>query len=158
MTGVQTCALPIFVMILGSIFLYYGNITTPNFILAIILSSAFTASISKTATLQHFSIVFREALKAIGKVLTVPLPNKKTEQGLEFGNIEFKDVNFAYGKDGFELKNINLTFKKNSLNAFVGASGCGKNTVSNLLRSEEHTSELQSRLNLVCRLLLEKKK
>ena len=123
----------VIVMILGSIFLYQGNITTPNFILAIILSSAFTASISKTATLQHFSIVFREALKAIGKVLTVPLPNKKTEQGLEFGNIEFKDVNFAYGKDGFELKNINLTFKKNSLNAFVGASGCGKSTVSNLL-------------------------
>ena len=123
----------VIVMILGSIFLYYGEITTPNFILAIILSSAFTASISKTATLQHFSIVFREALKAIGKVLTVPLPKKKTEQGLEFGNIEFKDVNFAYGKDGFELKNINLTFKKNSLNAFVGASGCGKSTVSNLL-------------------------
>ena len=123
----------VIVMILGSIFLYYGNITTPNFILAIILSSAFTASISKTATLQHFSIVFKEALKAIGKVLTVPLPKKKTEQGLEFGNIEFKDVNFAYGKDGFELKNINLTFKKNSLNAFVGASGCGKSTVSNLL-------------------------
>ena len=123
----------VIVMILGSIFLYQGNITTPNFILAIILSSAFTASISKTATLQHFSIVFKEALKAIGKVLTVPLPNKKTEQGLEFGNIEFKDVNFAYGKDGFELKNINLTFKKNSLNAFVGASGCGKSTVSNLL-------------------------
>ena len=123
----------VIVMILGSIFLYYGEITTPNFILAIILSSAFTASISKTATLQHFSIVFREALNAIGKVLTVPLPNKKTEQDLEFGNIEFKDVNFAYGKDGFELKNINLTFKKNSLNAFVGASGCGKSTVSNLL-------------------------
>ena len=123
----------VIVMILGSIFLYQGNITTPNFILAIILSSAFTASISKTATLQHFSIVFKEALKAIGKVLTVPLPNKKIEQGLEFGNIEFKDVNFAYGKDGFELKNINLTFKKNSLNAFVGASGCGKSTVSNLL-------------------------
>ena len=123
----------VIVMILGSIFLYQGNITTPNFILTIILSSAFTASISKTATLQHFSIVFREALKAIGKVLTVPLPNKKTEQDLEFGNIEFKDVNFAYGKDGFELKNINLTFKKNSLNAFVGASGCGKSTVSNLL-------------------------
>src|SRR2546429_4633501 len=28
----------------------------------------------------------------------------------------------------------------------------------NLRRSEEHTSELQSRLHLVCRLLLEKKK
>src|SRR5256884_5634406 len=33
-----------------------------------------------------------------------------------------------------------------------GAGGCGSS------RSEEHTSELQSRLHLVCRLLLEKKK
>src|SRR3990172_925782 len=31
-------------------------------------------------------------------------------------------------------------------------------TVLNVERSEEHTSELQSRLHLVCRLLLEKKK
>jgi len=137
----------VIVMILGSIFLYYGNITTPNFILAIILSSAFTASISKTATLQHFSIVFKEALKAIGKVLTVPLPKKKTEQGLEFGNIEFKDVNFAYGKDSFELKNINLTFKKNSVNAFVGASGCGKSTVSNLLMGFWDADEGQILIN-----------
>src|SRR2546422_7928741 len=30
--------------------------------------------------------------------------------------------------------------------------------VGDLIRSEEHTSELQSRLHLVCRLLLEKKK
>ncbi|HGI3528900.1 TPA: ABC transporter ATP-binding protein [Streptococcus agalactiae] len=137
----------VIVMILGSIFLYHGNITTPNFILSIILSSAFTASISKTATLQHFSIVFNEALKSIGKVLTVSLPTKNTKQGLEFGNIEFKDVNFAYGKDGFELKNINLTFKKNSLNAFVGASGCGKSTVSNLLMGFWDADEGQILIN-----------
>src|SRR2546422_7225146 len=36
------------------------------------------------------------------------------------------------------------------LAAFVGAVGA--------MRSEEHTSELQSRLHLVCRLLLDKKK
>src|SRR5699024_11787234 len=30
-------------------------------------------------------------------------------------------------------------------------------TLSSILRSEEHTSELQSRFDLVCRLLLEKK-
>ena len=137
----------VIVMILGSIFLYHGNITTPDFILAIILSSAFTVSISKTATLQHFSIVFRESLKAIKKVLTVPIPNKKTEQGLEFGNIEFKNVSFAYGKDSFELKNINLTFKKNSLNAFVGASGCGKSTVSNLLMGFWDADEGQILIN-----------
>src|SRR5260370_30140683 len=35
---------------------------------------------------------------------------------------------------------------------------CGRGNPSMLPRSEEHTSELQSHLNLVCRLLLEKKK
>src|SRR5579859_7138680 len=33
-----------------------------------------------------------------------------------------------------------------------------RNTLQNHMRSEEHTSELQSQSNLVCRLLLEKKK
>src|SRR2546422_7697681 len=37
--------------------------------------------------------------------------------------------------------------------------GCFRaNSGGNMRRSEEHTSELQSRLHLVCRLLLEKKK
>src|SRR2546422_3338942 len=38
------------------------------------------------------------------------------------------------------------------------AARFGGDEFSMLLRSEEHTSELQSRLHLVCRLLLEKKK
>src|SRR5690554_7622508 len=37
-------------------------------------------------------------------------------------------------------------------------TGAPKISAMNLIRSEEHTSELQSRPHLVCRLLLEKKK
>src|SRR2546422_6191261 len=41
----------------------------------------------------------------------------------------------------------------------VGAADGGEHgAVRDAVRSEEHTSELQSRLHLVCRLLLEKKK
>src|SRR2546422_8363604 len=49
----------------------------------------------------------------------------------------------------------------------MGLNGAGKTSLLRILagvsmadkgRSEEHTSELQSRLHLVCRLLLEKKK
>src|SRR2546430_8212257 len=40
-----------------------------------------------------------------------------------------------------------------SLGVFFGCPSCGAK-----FRSEEHTSELQSQSNLVCRLLLEKKK
>src|ERR1039457_6021188 len=39
----------------------------------------------------------------------------------------------------------------------VCAGGCEVNATWGMLRSEEHTSELQSPCNLVCRLLLEKK-
>src|SRR5688572_31883007 len=36
--------------------------------------------------------------------------------------------------------------------------GAGKQKIFDVRRSEEHTSELQSQSNLVCRLLLQKKK
>src|SRR5258708_18699530 len=41
--------------------------------------------------------------------------------------------------------------------AVPAASGAANSATSNLQRSEEHTSELQSPDHLVCRLLLEKK-
>src|SRR6266480_5816007 len=40
----------------------------------------------------------------------------------------------------------------------AGFIGAGRPAPPEALRSEEHTSELQSHVNLVCRLLLEKKK
>src|SRR5260370_25116702 len=43
------------------------------------------------------------------------------------------------------------------LDAAIGAAQAG-HVLALTVRSEEHTSELQSHLNLVCRLLLEKKK
>src|SRR2546430_8510151 len=39
-----------------------------------------------------------------------------------------------------------------------GTSSSGTRATANSKRSEEHTSELQSQSNIVCRLLLEKKK
>src|SRR5437868_9753959 len=46
-----------------------------------------------------------------------------------------------------------------TLPAFAfSATSWKKSNISSVFRSEEHTSELQSRFELVCRLLLEKKK
>ena len=123
----------VIVMILGSFFLSKGEITLPRFILSIILSSIFTSSINKTATLQHFSIVFKEAIKSIGKILTIALPIEKKDDELQSGNIEFKNINFEYIQGSFKLQNINLLIEKNTLNAFVGPSGCGKSTIANLI-------------------------
>src|SRR2546429_4561066 len=48
--------------------------------------------------------------------------------------------------------------RKSSAEVFTRGSILTSNDRVCALRSEEHTSELQSRLHLVCRLLLEKKK
>src|SRR2546430_4978588 len=67
---------------------------------------------------------------------------------------------------------VSFRMQKGEIFGLVGESGSGKTTTGRLLlrltdptegkvtykRSEEHTSELQSQSNLVCRLLLEKKK
>src|SRR5690606_40125649 len=57
---------------------------------------------------------------------------------------------------GFLIDNLCLQhfYKRNAGSADLGVS---VQFHGNDLRSEEHTSELQSRENLVCRLLLEKK-
>src|SRR2546422_2855105 len=53
------------------------------------------------------------------------------------------------------LARLALSASMRSMICVLGAS-VGSSVISS--RSEEHTSELQSRLHLVCRLLLEKKK
>src|SRR5437016_9862136 len=69
------------------------------------------------------------------------------------GRIDFQNVTFRYtGTSTDAVQNLNLQIEPGKSYALVGASGAGKST-----RSEEHTSELQSLTNLVCRLLLEKK-
>src|SRR2546429_6847033 len=66
---------------------------------------------------------------------------------------------------GESLRNVANALRRHSdvlgVEAAVGViPAVGIDLVADLeaLRSEEHTSELQSRLHLVCRLLLEKKK
>src|SRR2546429_6453589 len=64
--------------------------------------------------------------------------------------IESYDVKMAM------LAILILTFTILGFSAVAIVKPFGTSSISN--RSEEHTSELQSRLHLVCRLLLEKKK
>src|SRR5256885_7953235 len=66
----------------------------------------------------------------------------------------FRDNLLAKIKDQQITQFFNFTFS-DKVNATLIASTMRR---LDLLRSEEHTSELQSPCNLVCRLLLEKKK
>lgn len=49
------------------------------------------------------------------------------------GNIEFKNVSFAYVKHDYVLKDISFNIKQGEKVAFVGATGAGKSSIMNLI-------------------------
>ena len=49
------------------------------------------------------------------------------------GNIQFKNVSFAYNDEDYVLKNISFSVKQGETIAFVGATGAGKSSIINLL-------------------------
>ena len=64
---------------------------------------------------------------------------------------------FNFRSDGFTTSNTDVVGKNTE--TYVSWNWkAGTSFTNDASRSEEHTSELQSRLHLVCRLLLEKKK
>jgi ATP-binding cassette, subfamily B, multidrug efflux pump len=60
-----------------------------------------------------------------------PKENKKINETT--GNVEFKNVWFAYNEEDYVLKNINFKINAGEKIAFVGATGAGKSTIINLL-------------------------
>src|SRR5690606_40113707 len=72
--------------------------------------------------------------------------------GTNHGDADDNDVSWNNG-----LKTAEAGINPNLLRKVTAYTGADLLGVSVRLRSEEHTSELQSRENLVCRLLLEKK-
>src|SRR5688500_11692203 len=75
------------------------------------------------------------------------------------------EKSYAHGTSrSYVLRRINADIKEGEFVSIMGPSGAGKSTLLHIIgmhdsaRSEEHTSELQSPCNLVCRLLLDKKK
>src|SRR5207249_7185594 len=84
-------------------------------------------------------------------------------------SVTFDHVSKRFSGGTLAVKDFSLDVKDTEFMVLVGPSGCGKSTCLRMLagleeitdgeiRSEEHTSELQSRFDLVCRLLLEKNK
>ena len=60
--------------------------------------------------------------------------DKKTDEYRELlGDIRFKNVDFSYDGKNKILKNINLYAKPGQKVAFVGATGAGKTTITNLI-------------------------
>src|SRR5690606_41996141 len=68
------------------------------------------------------------------------------------------DAGAAHADAGADRVDVAIARVDGDLRALAGLAHGAADDDRAVVRSEEHTSELQSRENLVCRLLLEKKK
>lgn len=131
----------VLVLIVGTWLLSTGGISIERLILAMVLSAAFTSSVTKTATLQHYRFMFDQAMTGIESVLGVKTPDLiESSEEPRMGDIELHGVSFSYPqseKGGNERKqaldSIDLVFRRGSTNALVGSSGCGKSTLASLI-------------------------
>src|SRR2546422_3667470 len=84
--------------------------------------------------------------------------SSRTRNGLGMKSAAPRPSDFTVASSGGMDEIISTGRSRNRSSAFIFWSSCRPSTLGIMMRSEEHTSELQSRLHLVCRLLLEKKK
>ena len=95
--------------------------------------------------LSNINIIVQKGLAAANEIFdqldqSIEKDNGSISNQIE-GNIEFKDVNFAYDTGNQILSNINFNINKNETVAIVGKSGSGKSTIANLIpRFYNHTS------------------
>jgi ATP-binding cassette subfamily B protein len=71
--------------------------------------------------------------KLLDEPVTIKSPEKPAAIGRAQGRIEFRDVWFAYKGEDWILKNVSFTVEPGERVAFVGHTGAGKTTITNLL-------------------------
>ena len=115
----------------------------------------------------HLILDYRERLNyckgLMAKICFLLLCHKNPEQIVEQAEMltdsgDFVSIHFDRRGRPAGFLTINEALEDNQNICFAQRVKCGWGKWSLVQRSEEHTSELQSRRNLVCRLLLEKKK
>ena len=77
--------------------------------------------------------VVQEGMITIAQPLQLPDPAGARPLKVGAGRIEFKNVDFGYGREVGVLQNFNLTIQPGEKIGLVGRSGAGKSTVVNLL-------------------------
>jgi len=74
-----------------------------------------------------------EMIKIFNKEIDVKDPEKPKKLNIKKGEIEFKDVSFAYDEPNKVFEKLNIIIKPGEKVALVGSSGSGKTTIVKLL-------------------------
>ncbi len=121
---------------IGALFIIDGKMTIGDLLVFQTLSGYFNEPVQNLVSMQ---ITFQEAsiaMKRLNELMS--LDREDVNKGLMTDidlkkDIQFKNVEFAYGSRPPVLENMNITIKQGEKVAFVGESGAGKSTLVKLL-------------------------
>lgn len=134
------------VLIFGSFFVMSGNMSLGVILALLKYTKAFVNPISELS--EQIPVILKAiaGVERISNILKmddeiddgqITIFDKKihtNEKDIDFnGNLKFENVCFKYKKGSGNLKNINFDIERGQKIAFVGSTGAGKTTVTNLV-------------------------
>ena len=135
-TAFITDVFNVIILIAGGLFLYSERISFGDYSTFIVSVNLF---INPVNTLINFMEQYQNGVSGFKRFQEIMDEKPETDapdaQELDHveGNIEFRNVNYAYNDSQEVLKNVNLTIQKGCKLALVGPSGGGKTTLCHLL-------------------------
>src|SRR5215475_1919116 len=114
-----------------------GVISLGTLVAFIQLAQSFYDPVTEISSRSHILQAALAASERIFHLLDEPVaivpPEKPVQLGRVRGRIEFRNVWFAYWDDAWVLKNVSFVVEPGEKIAFVGQTGAGKTTITNLL-------------------------
>ena len=126
----------VIILIAGGLFLYDGRISFGDYSTFIVSVNLFLNPVN---TLINFMEQFQNGVSGFKRFTEImdEEPEKDAEDAEEMkevrGEIEFKNVSYAYPSSGEVLHHVDLKIRKGEKLALVGPSGGGKTTLCHLL-------------------------
>ncbi len=122
-------------ILLGIVFIKHSYISLANFLIVYMYRGNVRNLSTHFASIKQYAIEGEIAAQRIFEIIN-EFPKEKfgdTELTNVVGNVEFKNVTFAYEANKNVLKNLNCNFEANKTTAIVGKSGSGKSTILSLI-------------------------
>ena len=123
--------------LLGGWQIAQGNLTGPGFVSYVTAVALLIDPISFSTTNYNQFKQTEASVERIFELMAIQPSIVENQEAIKLfstrGNVEYRDVSFAYLADKPVLQNLSLTAKPGEMIALVGTSGAGKTTLVNLL-------------------------
>ena len=129
--------MPVAVIAAGGLFIMGGDLDYVDLVTFSLYVSTFIAPVRKLAMFMEMYMQGKAGYSRFLEIMSTEPEIQDAEDALKLdqvrGEVEYRNVSFAYHEDGTVLKNVSLHIRPGECFALVGPSGGGKTTMCHLL-------------------------